>query len=103
MLREFSVRLCTSTPTNDGYQFIVPVRAGTPEMAERYAKKFIEEFYGVTVKHTIVRYKGRALPTWCSGQRVKRTAPIKAPQKPTVAQVQRINLRETASRAQVAA
>lgn len=76
MLREFSVRLCTSTPTDDGYQFIVPVRASTPEMAERYARKFIEEFYGVTVKHTIVRCKGRALPTWCSNQKVKRTAPI---------------------------
>lgn len=83
MLKEFSVRLCTSTPTDDGYQFIVPVRAGTPDQAERYARKFIEREYEVEVKHTIVRYRGRALPTWCSEQKTKRTAPIETTQIPS--------------------
>lgn len=94
MLREFSVRLCTSTPTDDGYQFIVPVRAGTPDQAERYAIKFIEGFYGVEIKHSIVRYRGRALPTWCSEQKTKRMAKVEAPQKLTLAQGRR--LREAA-------
>lgn len=68
MLNEYSVRLRT---TND-YHFIVPVRAGNPQHAEKYARRFIADFYKVEVAECIVRHKGCALPTWAKkAQRVK--------------------------------
>jgi len=67
-LIEYTVRLRTS----DDHQFIVPVRAGNPE----HASRFIEEFYQVRVTDHIVRYKGRALPTWCGkAQRTQEAGP----------------------------
>jgi hypothetical protein len=71
MLREFSVRLRTTDAAGHEYHFIVPVRAGSPEHAEGYARRFIADFYGVTVTDCIVRFKGCSLPTWCrKAQRV---------------------------------
>lgn len=75
MLREFSVRLRTTNGKRD-YHFIVPVRAGTPEQAGGYAIRFIEEFYEVKVTDHIVRYKGRALPTWA--EKAQRVVPAKS-------------------------
>lgn len=72
-LREFSVRLRATgiDPRSRrpcDFHFIVPVRAGTPERAGDYATRFVEDFYRraqVAVTDVLVRYKGRALPTWC--------------------------------------
>lgn len=60
-LQDFSVRLMTE----GDFHLIVPVRAGTPDMADKYARSFVLDVYKERTMASIVRLKGRSLPVWC--------------------------------------